>query len=876
MAQYPPPSENLPIFDTSVFNDGNNALTYNEARTKFLAYPIAQGTETLQDITVNGTANFNNDVSFNYLNTPPHCSIPPTQSNDLCNKAYVDAQSPLTAYQLFCNYTSTFTTPTPTTYKLLSSVQDINPTTLPFTITSIGNQYITGFFNLISTLQLGTTIPAGNWTFNCYANVTSINDQSHVGIFFTIVGVSSGGVETVIGTSALSSLITVVSPAIGLYSMIITLPSTNISSYVDLGVKIYINSNVGATRTGNIFFQNTNSYTSVLTSYAVLVAPNILTTNNAWTGTNNFNNSVIVNTASPSLNPYMSITSTPQSIQLYPNSIVGSYNPLISANDNAIYGLSSSGIGTAVLDLTTYSATTSGVKINNNSVLIGAGGSTSTPTNSTTWSTSGVNTVSPICPYQSGYTVPLASDSSTNIATSAWTQSAILGLLSKTNIWTASNTFNTSIIASGGVSGTATNSNNVYNGWGGVNVDCPLASFNTVVPVNGYYQLNSYTGSPTINTSTGAMKGSTLTLTGLNTALSTLVGSSTTNSAGQNNTYSKFTGVRNDITNNATAGSFKFFNCDGSNNSINTLTLSTATNTLSAVNNVAPTATAGDNSTTIATTAFVTTAIAGSVGTATNVNVVNQTATAGNFDIAILQGVSGALPIGASTGITYNNTLGTITCNNFAGTATNATNVGTTSDNTSGTYYPTFVKTSGNAVLPLYKDDGVSAMTYNPFTSTLSTSNISISGAITLGTNSTYTSTQLGYNTPFIDNHNTNITTGTIYSLAIAIPSNGVWLLNGSLMLNPNGACAMTFIGSGFTLGSGVWDNPQSSITTSRTMSYIPFTLNTSANPYHQFQNGMCVYTNTSGAINLYYTVQMNWTGGTMQFISEARITRIG
>lgn len=508
MAEYLPPIENVPIFDSGLFNSSNQSyLTFTQAQANFLSYPIAQGTETLQAVNVNGSANFNNDVSFNYLNTPPHCSIPPTQANDLCNKAYVDSQAPLTAYQLFCNYTSTFTTPTPITYKLLSSVQDINPTTLPFTITTIGNQYITGFFNLLSTLQLGTTIPAGNWTFNCYANVNTISDQSHVGLYFSIIGVSSGGIETVIGTSALSSLLTVVSPAIGLYSMIITLPLIDISSYVDLGVKIYINSNVGATIAGNIFFQNTNSYTSLLTTYAVLVAPNILTTNNPWIGTNTFNNSVIVNTAYPSLNPYMSITNTPQSIQLYPNSVVGSYNPLISANDNAIYGLSSSGIGTAVLDLTTYSATTSGVKINNNSVLIGAGGTTSTPTNSTTWSTLGVNTVSPICPFQSGYTVPLASDSSTNIATSAWTQSAILGLLSAINTWTGTNTFNNAISSNGVSVGQGVVSTNINIGNNNLNLTTSGTGYNIALGSN---IMNSLT-SGNYNIITGAYAGQTIT-----------------------------------------------------------------------------------------------------------------------------------------------------------------------------------------------------------------------------------------------------------------------------------------------------------------------------------------------------------------------------
>jgi len=60
MADYLPPTENLPIFDTTVFDTAQNQyLTYNQATGLFLTYPIAQGDETLQAITVQGPATFN-------------------------------------------------------------------------------------------------------------------------------------------------------------------------------------------------------------------------------------------------------------------------------------------------------------------------------------------------------------------------------------------------------------------------------------------------------------------------------------------------------------------------------------------------------------------------------------------------------------------------------------------------------------------------------------------------------------------------------------------------------------------------------------------------------------------------------------------------
>ena len=69
MATYEPPIENLPIFDPSVFIIENVPLTYNEALGSFLAYPVAQGTEDLSIINVNGLATFNANETHNQIAT---------------------------------------------------------------------------------------------------------------------------------------------------------------------------------------------------------------------------------------------------------------------------------------------------------------------------------------------------------------------------------------------------------------------------------------------------------------------------------------------------------------------------------------------------------------------------------------------------------------------------------------------------------------------------------------------------------------------------------------------------------------------------------------------------------------------------------------
>lgn len=79
-----------------------------------------------------------------------------------------------------------------------------------------------------------------------------------------------------------------------------------------------------------------------------------------------------------------------------------------------------------------------------------------------------------------------------------------------------------------------------------------------------------------------------------------------------------------------------------------------------------------------------------------------------------------------TTGIECNPSTKTITATTFDGTATNATNIGITSDDTSGTYYLPFVKTSASGNKPLFFDDTTTALTYNPNTSSLSLNAITL------------------------------------------------------------------------------------------------------------------------------------------------------
>jgi len=83
---------------------------------------------------------------------------------------------------------------------------------------------------------------------------------------------------------------------------------------------------------------------------------------------------------------------------------------------------------------------------------------------------------------------------------------------------------------------------------------------------------------------------------------------------------------------------------------------------------------------------------------------------------------TGTGAIQKTAGIECNPSTKTITATTFAGTATNTTNVGVTSDNTAGTYYIPFAKTSGTGNKPLFIDDTTGPLSYNPSTATVSAS----------------------------------------------------------------------------------------------------------------------------------------------------------
>ena len=71
MASYTPPSEDLPIFDNSVFTTttSSSGFTYDELLDLFLSYPVAQGEQTIASL-ISNTINTNlPTTAFNFLSS---------------------------------------------------------------------------------------------------------------------------------------------------------------------------------------------------------------------------------------------------------------------------------------------------------------------------------------------------------------------------------------------------------------------------------------------------------------------------------------------------------------------------------------------------------------------------------------------------------------------------------------------------------------------------------------------------------------------------------------------------------------------------------------------------------------------------------------
>jgi hypothetical protein len=113
--------------------------------------------------------------------------------------------------------------------------------------------------------------------------------------------------------------------------------------------------------------------------------------------------------------------------------------------------------------------------------------------------------------------------------------------------------------------------------------------------------------------------------------------------------------------------------------------------------------------------------LSGNAATASALSISNDN-TSGSYYVPFVKADSGtqAAFVDSVTGpLTYNPATSTLSALNFSGTATVATNVNVTTDNTSSTCYPVFVKSNSSGGMQLFSDPSTNPLTYVPSTSTL-------------------------------------------------------------------------------------------------------------------------------------------------------------
>lgn len=197
-------------------------------------------------------------------------------------------------------------------------------------------------------------------------------------------------------------------------------------------------------------------------------------------------------------------------------------------------------------------------------------------------------------------------------------------------------------------------------------------------------------------------------------------------------------------------------------------------------------------------------ALSGLASSASNVLSVPDLTTATNCPVGFFVNSSGQQAPHINSNLNFQPSTNTLRATTFegalTGTASSSTNVILTSDNTSGTYYIPFAKTSGTGGKPLFIDDTTGPLTYNPSTANLSASIFTGSANITNAVNNVSivaTTLTLDFSTLTFKNfYNSTAITTAITQSAISF-SNAV--AGGSYMVY-----ITTGVGGSFTFNTGI------------------------------------------------------------------------
>jgi hypothetical protein len=253
--------------------DGNNlTMSYNTSQLLTNQdYSISCSNLSLNASTID----LSGQVEF--TTNPPHCYINPTLGNDLVNKGYVDSLVGQYSggYNLYFNYSVT-----DGAYKSLGqSIVDVAQQTVVITT----NGLLQPVASFVSSALGITEIPAGLWNVLLYGQIDSTHGDVHYSYkLYTYDGIT----ENEIGASAISADINAINnPAAYIMNITLATPET-ITLTTKLVIRIFVQ-NVGSSsaRTITTYFQN-NYYS--FTQSTLNAGTTLLSSNNTWTGTNNY------------------------------------------------------------------------------------------------------------------------------------------------------------------------------------------------------------------------------------------------------------------------------------------------------------------------------------------------------------------------------------------------------------------------------------------------------------------------------------------------------------------------------------------------------------------------------------------------------------
>jgi hypothetical protein len=125
---------------------------------------------------------------------------------------------------------------------------------------------VAGFGNYEINLSQQTFIPPGIWDLNLFA---SVNNIAGLGVYvkFQLYGRTSGGTETLIGTSSRDQITTT---TIQQYTATLDVPYVDITSYASLIVKILADNTNGGTRILTTYYESAATYSHLHTSFSVV------------------------------------------------------------------------------------------------------------------------------------------------------------------------------------------------------------------------------------------------------------------------------------------------------------------------------------------------------------------------------------------------------------------------------------------------------------------------------------------------------------------------------------------------------------------------------------------------------------------------------